>query len=157
MTTQEMLDRLERAISAATMLLETTNSRAGMQQPLGTPTIELAVENCGEVVPRDTDSHALKSYNAGLTDRMVIVLESSLDQAATVQIFGSPRNNAEAAVRYDIGDPINLPAGMNASIPINLDDHWHPWIGMLVTPMVAPTSGRVLGTVHAQRRSMPEG
>jgi len=72
--------------------------------------------------------------------RLLIKVESSLDQAAVVQVFGNIDDSANTAV--NVGPPLPIAANANISVGLAWDD-WHPWIGVRMTFGVAPTVGRM--------------
>ena len=70
--------------------------------------------------------------------RLVIKVESLLDQDCDIQVVGNITDNYYLAT--DINDVIPCPAHGNISIGPAWDD-WHPYIGVRITTAVAPTSG----------------
>lgn len=70
--------------------------------------------------------------------RLVIKVESLLDQALQIQVVGNITDNYYLAT--DINAAIPCPAQGNISIGLAWDD-WHPFIGARITTAVAPTSG----------------
>ena len=70
--------------------------------------------------------------------RLVIKVESSLDQAVQIQVIGNTVDDMELAT--DISTPLPCAANSNISVGLAWDD-WHPFIGVRITTAVAPTSG----------------
>ena len=106
----------------------------------------------GALEPRDTDpSYFGSMYPAKLSNRMVMFVDSTLDQLASVQPVGSFSNAAgEPSMHFDIGAPTAVAAGGRASIVINLDDNWHPFMGLVITPATAPSEGRISARLFSQ-------
>jgi len=70
--------------------------------------------------------------------RLVIKVESLLDQDCNIQVVGNITDSYFLAT--DINAPIPCLAHGNISIGPAWDD-WHPFIGVRITTAVAPTSG----------------
>ncbi|MBA7558432.1 hypothetical protein ES708_00035 [subsurface metagenome] len=70
--------------------------------------------------------------------RILFKAESSLNQAAQIQLIGNVVDDMELAT--DINAAIPCPANGNISIGPAWDD-WHPFIGVRITTAVAPTAG----------------
>jgi len=70
--------------------------------------------------------------------RLVIKVESSLDQAVQIQIIGNTVDDMELAT--DISSLWPCTANGNISVCLAWDD-WHPFIGVRITTALAPTSG----------------
>ena len=70
--------------------------------------------------------------------RLVIKVESSLNQACQIQLIGNTVDDMDLAT--DINGPLPCPTGGNISIGPAWDD-WHPYIGVRITTAVAPTAG----------------
>ena len=70
--------------------------------------------------------------------RLVIKVESSLDQAVQIQLIGNTVDDVELAT--DINGALPCSANGNISIGLAWDD-WHPYIGVRITAAVAPTTG----------------
>lgn len=70
--------------------------------------------------------------------RLVIKVESSLDQNVQIQLIGDVVDNVLMAT--EINAPHPCAAGANISIGPAWDD-WHPFIGVRIDAAVAPTSG----------------
>jgi len=79
-----------------------------------------------------------KMVNWARGKRLVIKVESLLDQALQIQVVGNITDNYFLAT--DINAPIPCPAHGNTSIGLAWDD-WMPFIGVRITLAVAPTSG----------------
>ncbi|MBA7676465.1 hypothetical protein ES703_84706 [subsurface metagenome] len=70
--------------------------------------------------------------------RLLIKVESSLDQDCDIQLIGNIADARELAV--DVGDLLPCLAGGNISAGPAWDD-WHPYIGVRIEPALAPTVG----------------
>jgi len=70
--------------------------------------------------------------------RLVIKVESTLNQPVQIQLIGNTVDNMNLAT--DINAPQPCPANSNISIGPAWDD-WHPYIGVRITVAVAPTAG----------------
>ena len=70
--------------------------------------------------------------------RIVIKVESSLNQAVNVQLIGNTTNTKDLAT--DVGPVLPCSANGNISVGPAFDD-WHPFIGVRITVAVAPTAG----------------
>lgn len=72
--------------------------------------------------------------------RMIVWIESSLDQAVQVQVTGNINDNKAAAT--NIGAPIPVPINTNQAAVLGFGN-WHPYVGVRITAGVAPTAGRL--------------
>lgn len=79
--------------------------------------------------------------------RLLIKVESSLDQAVEIQLIGNIVDDMELAT--DIGAPQPCPAGANISIGPAWDD-WHPYIGVRITVAEDPITGMLTITAVVQ-------
>ncbi|MBA7682327.1 hypothetical protein ES703_90677 [subsurface metagenome] len=70
--------------------------------------------------------------------RLVIKVESTLNQAVQIQVIGNIIESVTKAT--DIGPPLPCAANSNISVGPAWDD-WHPFIGVRITTAVAPTAG----------------
>jgi len=70
--------------------------------------------------------------------RLLIKVESSLDQDCDIQVVGNIADTRELAV--DVGDLLPCDAGGNISAGPAWDD-WHPYIGVRIITALAPTAG----------------
>jgi len=70
--------------------------------------------------------------------RLLVKVESSLDQEVEIQLIGNIVDDMELAT--DIDTPKTCPANDNISIGPAWD-HWCPYIGVRITVATAPTSG----------------
>ena len=82
------------------------------------------------------NSNSMVDWTRG--KRLVIKVESSLDQAVQIQVIGNTADDMELAT--DINGPFPCTANGNISVGLAWDD-WHPFIGVRITTAVAPTSG----------------
>lgn len=70
--------------------------------------------------------------------RILVKVESSLNQAITVQLVG---NIAETVIQAtDIGPIVPVVANGNASMGLAFDD-WMPYVGVRIVLAIAPTAG----------------
>lgn len=81
--------------------------------------------------------------------RLLIKVESTLDQSVQIQLIGSEIDSIETAtevtgaVRRWFSDAA-LPCAPNGNISVGLGwGDWHPYIGVRITVAVAPTSGEL--------------
>ena len=72
--------------------------------------------------------------------RLLIKVESSLDQACNIQVVGDFVNSFQNAT--NIGAAWPCVANSNISIGLAWDD-WHPYIGVRITTAVAPIAGKL--------------
>ena len=71
--------------------------------------------------------------------RLVLVIRNTLDQALLVQPIGNIREAPESAI--NIGLPM-VCAAFNGRISIGFAwDDWQPFIGCIITTVIAPTAG----------------
>lgn len=82
------------------------------------------------------DADKMVNWTTG--KRLIIKVESLLDQAVQIQAVGNITDNYYLAT--DIGAVIPCPAQGNISIGLAWDD-WHPYIGVRITTAIAPASG----------------
>lgn len=82
------------------------------------------------------DSDRMVDWTEG--KRIIIMVQSSLNQACTIQLVGNYVDDMNLAV--DINAALACPANSNISIGPAWDD-WHPFIGVRITTAVAPTAG----------------
>ena len=73
--------------------------------------------------------------------RLLIRVDSSLDQAVQIQATGNIGNTVNGAV--DIGPAYTCDAGGRISIGLAWDD-WQPYIGCEITIATAPTTGNLI-------------
>jgi hypothetical protein len=79
-------------------------------------------------------------YNWGSGKRLLLWLESSLDQDVVVQAKGNIYPNIENAT--NIGPSIALISHGVSDIGLAWDD-WHPYVGVEITITTAPTEGEI--------------
>ncbi len=138
-------DYLIQCQEAIIALLEQILATAGMP---GVPGVEVTVKTPWVAKdPEQIYSNAIRAIGTFLSDKMVdwihgkrllIKVESSLNQACQIQIIGNFVDNMPLA--SDINDVINVGANENHSIGLAWDD-WHPFIGVRITTAVVPTAG----------------
>ncbi len=114
------------------------------------PGVEVTVKTSWEAKePEQIIDQAIRSIGTFDTDKMVdwtngkrflLKVESSLDQACTIQLLGNI--SGSFLLPINIGAPAACPAGGNISIGPAWDD-WHPFIGARITTAIAPAAGMV--------------
>ena len=73
--------------------------------------------------------------------RLILKVESTLNQAVQIQPIGNINNSIDKSVDIDA----SLPCTANGNISVGLAwDDWHPYIGAEITVAVAPTSGQLV-------------
>jgi hypothetical protein len=72
--------------------------------------------------------------------RLLLKIESSLDQAVQVQVIGDITKSD--ALSVNIGLAVACPGPGQTSIGLAWDD-WHPWVAVRITVLLAPTTGYV--------------
>ncbi|MBA7555810.1 hypothetical protein ES705_48497 [subsurface metagenome] len=82
------------------------------------------------------DSYVMVPWIEG--KRILLKVESSLDQAVNVQVLGNHVDNFNTAV--NINAVVPCAANTNISTGLAWDD-WHPFIGVRLTTAIAPTAG----------------
>jgi len=97
--------------------------------------------------PEEIYNNNIRSIGTFPTDRMiswtrgkrlVLKVESSLDQAIQIQLVGNI--DEDMALAAPINGPLACGANGNITVGPAWDD-WHPFIGALITTAVAPTTG----------------
>lgn len=147
--------------------LESPNSPAsfaGLTIPQTIMTLERAAERLGTLLPRSasTTYYLERLADAGLAQKVLFILTSTLNQAVNVQLIGNESNSpTDEAGRLNIGATQSLPA-TNGKIGIGVDltTDWYPWMGVVIqTTASAPTSGQVDIRVVMQRWALntPKG
>lgn len=116
-------------------------------QVIPAPWIAKAAEQLYSADIRTADTFYSTMVNWSNGKRLIIKVESSLDQAVQVQIIGNNVNSTTRAT--DIGPPLPCVANGNISVGLAWDD-WHPYIGVEITTAVAPTTGTLTITATVQ-------
>lgn len=97
--------------------------------------------------PEEIFSQAIRTAGVFYSDKMVnwtrgkrlvIKVESSLDQDCDIQVIGNVADTRELAT--DVGDLLPCAANGNVSAGLAFDD-WHPFIGVRIETALAPTAG----------------
>ncbi|MBA7715448.1 hypothetical protein ES703_124494 [subsurface metagenome] len=70
--------------------------------------------------------------------RILLKVESSLNQACNIQVIGNFVDDMNLATNINAALP--CPANSNISVGLAWDD-WHPFIGVRITTAIAPTAG----------------
>lgn len=112
------------------------------------PGVEVSVKTLWRAKdPEQIYSHAIRVIGTFTSDvmvnwiegkRILIKVESSLNQALNIQILGNHVDNFDSAVNINAAIP--CPANTNISVGLAWDD-WHPFIGIRITTAIAPTAG----------------
>ena len=142
---EPFIQRIEKALSGAQMLRDNG------------PRIEFDHRKAAVLDLRDTATHVVASEDVKLARRFIWDLQSTLDQVVYLQPFGSVAPDAESDLQFDLGLPIVLAPGARMSVPINLDDLWHPIMGLSAYADTAPTAGTIRATACVQQWSSAEG
>jgi len=97
--------------------------------------------------PEQIFSSAIRSAGTFYSDKMVnytkgkrilVKVESSLNQAVNIQLIGNISDDKNLAT--DINGALPCSANGNISVGLAWDD-WHPYVGVKITVPVAPTAG----------------
>ncbi|GAI79337.1 unnamed protein product, partial [marine sediment metagenome] len=117
-------------------------------QGIAPPGVEVAVSAPWVAKePEQIFSQAIRTAEIFYSDKMVnwtrgkrllIKVESSLDQDCDIQVIGNIADTRELAV--DVGDLLTCVAGGNISAGPAWDD-WMPYIGVRIITALAPTAG----------------
>jgi len=109
--------------------------------------LEVAVTTWVAKEPEEIYRGSIRAAGAFYSDKMVnwtkgkrllLKVDSSLNQAIQIQAIGNINNARDEAV--DINGP--LPCVANGKMTIGLAwDDWHPYVGVEITVAVAPTAG----------------
>lgn len=117
-----------------------TQVAISLDSQIQTPWVDTAPEEIFNESIREAIPFKSQMYYWGGGKRLLIWVESSLDQQASLQVKGNIRSNMEMAT--EIGPP--LPCKSNGVTTIGLAwDDWHPYIGVLITLTTAPTEGKL--------------
>ena len=87
---------------------------------------------------RSTDTLFSEMTNWQRGKRLVFKIESTLNQAVTIQLLGNTKDTLNRAT--EIGPALPVTAKGNISIGPAWDD-WQPYVGAKITVAVAPTTG----------------
>ncbi len=134
---QGVIGLLQQLVAAAGVPI--TPPAEGVEVTVSTPWVAKEPEEIYRFAIRTTGtfySNKMVDWTRG--KRLVIKVESSLDQAVQIQVIGNTVDDVELAT--DINGPFPCTANGNISIGLAWDD-WHPYIGVRVTSAVAPTAG----------------
>lgn len=141
----QLLEALVQGNAAIVEWLEKINAAQGVP---GAPGVEVTVITPWKArEPETIFNQPIRSAGTFFSDRMVnwaegkrllLKVESSLDQAVQLQAFGNVEDTRNQAT--NIGSPVTCPANGNVSIGMAWDD-WQPYVGMQVDAAVAPTAG----------------
>ena len=107
------------------------------------------VVDLGLLTLRGIDPRRFDLADMRIADRQgpcLFIIESQTNRDANIQPFGSyvsePTNSR---VQYNIGPARLLPVQEQIAIEVPLTDSWFPYLGLIVTPTLAPS----MGNVHA--------
>lgn len=107
------------------------------------------VVDLGLLTLRDTDPRRFDMADMRVADLIgpcLFIIESQTDRSANIQPFGSYVNEpTNSRMQYNIGPARLLPVQEQIAIEVPLSDSWFPYLGLIVTPTLAPT----VGNVHA--------
>ncbi|MBA7468422.1 hypothetical protein ES707_03672 [subsurface metagenome] len=84
------------------------------------------------------DCDRMADYRNG--KRILIKVESSLDQGVNIQPVGNIEDSMALAI--NLGAPLPVAPNGNISVGLAWDD-WHPFVGARIIVGVAPTTGRL--------------
>lgn len=119
-------------------------------QGVAPPGVEVEVTVKTPWVAKDPEqiySHPIRTIGTFYSDlmvdwtkgkRLLLKVESSLNQAIVIQVIGNFVDDMPLA--SDVNAPIDIAADENHTIGLAWDD-WHPFIGVRITTVVAPTAG----------------
>lgn len=143
-------EKLEYLLECQTALVESQATIIELLQQLVTQGLPVQVSVSTPWVAKDLEqifSQAVRQTGTLYSDKMVdfnvgkrllIKVESSLDQAVIIQPIGNIANTIDLPT--NIGPPLPCPANSNISVGLAWDD-WHPYVGVEITLAVAPTAG----------------
>ncbi|MBA7570854.1 hypothetical protein ES708_12610 [subsurface metagenome] len=135
----EVAERNATLIALLEQWLAAQGVAPGVEVTVKTPWVAKEPEEIyrfGIRTPGTFNSNSMVDWTRG--KRLVIKVESSLDQAVQIQVIGNTADDMELAT--DINGPFPCTANGNISVGLAWDD-WHPFIGVRITTAVAPTSG----------------
>lgn len=144
----ELLEALVQGNAAIIEWLTRIHAAQGVPGEPGVPGIEVTVLTPWKArEPEIIFNQPIRSAGTFFSDRMVnwtegkrllLKVESSLDQAVQLQAFGNVDDTRTQAT--NIGPPVACPANGNTSIGMAWGD-WQPYIGIQITAAVAPAAG----------------
>lgn len=110
----------------------------------------------GSVEPRTTTGAPfdMGAVETKLALHVVFYLRNAMDQGVSAQLYGAGNPDS---THFAVGSPVSIAAesGAEALIP-PLEELWHPYTGVEITPLEAPSLGSVSGDAHMQRWYPPE-
>lgn len=128
-------------ITAFQLWLAAQGVEPGVEVTISTPWIAKAPETIFNQEVRavgTVDCDRMADYRRG--KRILIKVESSLDQAVNIQVVGNIEDSMGLATNLNAA----LPVAANGNITIGLAwDDWHPFVGARIIIGVAPTTGRL--------------
>ena len=100
-----------------------------------------------------TTYYCERLLNAWVATKVLLILQSTCDQALTIQVVGHQGNNpADVNGLVNIGGTQNLAASGKLGLGIDLATDWYPYLGVTVAAgATPPTSGNVVVTAYGQR------
>ena len=110
----------------------------GVEVTVLTPWVAKEPEEIYRFAITTTDPFYSKMVNWTRGKRLVIKVDSSLDEAVDIQLIGNIVDDTELAT--DIDTPKSCPKKDSISIGPAWD-HWFPYIGVRITATIAPTEG----------------
>lgn len=106
---------------------------------------------------RDAEAHRWELADLRTAERVgpcLFIIESQINQASTIQPFGSYVDSPTSdRMQYNIGPGRPLPSQEQIAIEVPLTDSWFPWLGLTVTPTLPPSAGNVHARAIYIRRS----
>ena len=139
-------------------------SEIGLPRPLRpgeSPYIDYFVESARPFAIRDQLPHLIGCFDMRRAVRITYEVLTSLDQPIRIQVVGGFSYFKDMDVRhYEITQPnderIIVPEGSCISIPVGLQEGaWHPWIGLRIQALSAPSEGTVSIVAHSQQWVIP--
>jgi len=143
----ELMEALVQGNAAIIEWLTRIHAAQGVPGEPGEPVIVAVLTPWKAREPEIIFNQTIRSAGTFFSDRMVnwtegkrllLKVESSLDQAVQLQPFGNLDDTRTMAT--NIGPPVVCPANGNASIGMDWGD-WQPYIGIQITAAIAPTAG----------------
>lgn len=81
-------------------------------------------------------------------NRVCFIIENGLNQSVSVRVLGNDGSGSSSAIPVNT-TPIVIDANSRQGIGIKTEE-WMPFMGVDITPAVAPTDGRIQANAHIQ-------
>lgn len=134
----KLLEQIAKGNVTIVELLEAIK-KTGLAVEVSTPWVAKTPEQIFDRAIRAAETvNADKMVDLTRGKRLLFKVESTLDQAAQIQLVGDVVDNYTLAT--NIGPVLPCAANGNISVGLAWDD-WHPFVGVRVTTAVAPTTG----------------